>query len=115
MVVKRKDPACKELRDLYCSSYAPMHIKLAFTWAGFMVVYYLCLFNSSELESGDPLTIGLLFGISEGLGVLVGERFLAYLDDYKGFLLFMPVTLILSSALKVPGLDSIFIYIVFCL
>ena len=115
-MIEKKEPACKELRELYCSKHAFTHLKLSFAWIGFCLIYWLSLFNSAELEAGDPLSIGILFGLSESFGVLVGERFLAYVNDYKGILFFMPLTLVLSSIIKlVPGLDTDHVYVLFCL
>ena len=47
--------------------------------------------------------------------MFLGERLLAYVSDYKGIVIFMPVTLILSYIYKVPGLDTNSVYLTFCL
>ena len=73
------------------------------------------LYNSSELESADPLTIGILFGFSEGIGVALGGRFLYLFGDYKAMMIGTPLFLLLSTVLKVPGLSVGAVYVIFCL
>ena len=58
-----------------------MHSILSLLWGSMCTMYYLALYNSAELR-GNVLTLGLMFGISECLGVILGERFLKFFPDY---------------------------------
>jgi hypothetical protein len=75
------------------------------------VIYFLALFNSTELK-GDVLTLGIMFGLSECLGTIGGERCLKLFSDYVCFFISMIIALSSSILLKVPGISDIATYII---
>ena len=68
------------------------------------VLGYLGLFNSAELEMANPLYSGILFGVSEGVGMFCGERFLELVADATSLKLLFPAVAVSSTLLKMPGL-----------
>ena len=75
------------------------------------VIYFLALFNSTELK-GDVLTLGIMFGFSECLGIIGGERCLKLFSDHVCFHLAMIITLTASLLLKFPGISDFATYII---
>ena len=74
------------------------------------VIYFLALFNSTELK-GEVLNLGIMFGLSECLGIIGGERCLKLFSDYVSFNLSMTISLTASILLKLPGISDFFTYI----
>ena len=88
---------------------------MTLVWISGIFLYFMCLFNSSELEAGDPLTTGILFGCAEFFGTAVSERFLVLVPDHTAVKVLAPVTLILSTLLKIPEIDTAVMYFVLIL
>ncbi len=75
------------------------------------MIYFLALFNSTELK-GDVLTLGIMFGLSECLGIIGGERCLKLFSDYVCFFMSIIITLSASILLKIPGIIDIATYVI---
>lgn len=95
--------------DINCS----VHYRLKVLRIVCMMVYYVVLFNMVEF-AGDPLLKGLLFGISESMGVLLVERVAKITTDIRGFNIAFPFIVLMSTMLKLD-IPEHFIYICFCL
>lgn len=89
-----------------------MHLLLTLIWISGIFLYFMCLFNSSELEAGDPLTTGILFGCAEFFGTAVSERFLVLVPDHIALKVLTPIVLLLSTLLKLPDIDTVVMYFV---
>jgi len=62
---------------------------------------------------GSTFTIGGLFGTCEVLGVLIGDRIIAYVPDHIASITIFVVGLITSTILKLAELDQTIVYILF--
>jgi len=103
----------KELRQLYFDKrYRGMHLTFKVMFMAMMNLYFLAMFNYSSLK-GDVFTIGILFGLSEVLGVLVGEPLIAHFPDHIAMTCCLVMVMICSFLLKLPDLDNIQIYVYF--
>jgi hypothetical protein len=71
-------------------------------------MYYLGLFNSSELQ-GNIFTIGILFGISEVLGILIGEPIVHHFPPHLASYFSLTMVLVTSNMVKLD-LDQKVIY-----
>lgn len=92
-----------------------MHFLLSLLWIGSITNMFLAEFNSVELESGDPLTIGIVLSCTGIVGTLFSERFLALFSDHVALRVMAPATLLLSTLIKVPGIDVIMMYLILIL
>jgi hypothetical protein len=75
-------------------------------------IYFLAIFNSSQVQ-GNIFTIGILFGLSEALGIMFGERVIQLMPDWVGYIFSTSVIVICSIIVKIPGLDQSVVYVVF--
>uniref|UniRef100_A0A7S3CPP2 Uncharacterized protein n=1 Tax=Strombidium rassoulzadegani TaxID=1082188 RepID=A0A7S3CPP2_9SPIT len=75
-------------------------------------IYFLGLLNSSQIQ-GNIFTIGILFGLSECFGVIVGEPIIEHFDDYSSIFFALTVVVISSSLVKVEALGQTAIYVIF--
>jgi hypothetical protein len=63
--------------------------------------YYLVLYNCVELK-GDPLWFGILYGVSEGIGVMLTETLAQCTVDYIGYMVGAGGIILLSTLMKMP-------------
>jgi hypothetical protein len=66
-------------------------------------LFFLAMYNASEIK-GDLFTIGILFSISEGLGILCGEFILSLVEIHQGFIFANIMIVITSILVKWPGI-----------
>jgi hypothetical protein len=81
------------------------HCMLTLIWGLVTVIYFLAIFNSTELK-GNVLTLGIILGLIECLGIIGGERFLKLLSDHVFFYISVTIALIASILLKLPGITE---------
>lgn len=67
-------------------------------------IYYLALYNYTSIN-GNNFTIGIIFGLSDMLGTLLGEAIMSYIPDWIGMLFSIVIVMIASVLLKMPGMD----------
>jgi hypothetical protein len=75
-------------------------------------VFFLAMYNASEVR-GDVLTIGILFGCSEALGMVFGELILSMVELSNGFIIANFFIIVTSISVKWPGLSQKVIYGIF--
>lgn len=59
-----------------------MQLKLTLLFMAVLNTEFISLFSSSDLP-GNPLNIGIVFGVAETLGAFASERILQYMTDDK--------------------------------
>lgn len=69
----------------------------------FTNIYFLALFNSKNLE-GDEFTIGILFGLSEFFGVIIGEKVISRVPETIGFRYSLLIAMVCFMSIKVLDL-----------
>jgi hypothetical protein len=103
----------KEFRELYFNRENSItHFKLKLLFISVFNIYFLAIFNSSQVQ-GNIFTIGILFGLSEALGIMFGERLINLLPDWLGYILSTSVIMACSIIVKIPGIDQGLLYAFF--
>lgn len=72
------------------------------------------MYNIESIE-GNIFTVGILFGLSEVIGIILGEPLMEFFPDWVGLIASSAVVMILSNLVKVKGIDQSIIYVVFLL
>ena len=75
-------------------------------------VYYLALFNYATIK-GDMLTVGILFGTAEFMGILFGEPAMHQFPDWLAMMFSVAVVMVCSVVLKMDGIEQSTIYAFF--
>jgi hypothetical protein len=89
----------KIINELYfVKKYSSMTFKLHVTMFVILYNYYFVLFNIGNLN-GNIITIGILAGISECLGIIFGEPFIKLLPDWIGFQISMSIVILTTVCL----------------
>jgi hypothetical protein len=103
----------REIKQLYCSkNYSTIHWQIKIMYICILNIYYLALYNYTSIN-GNNFTIGMIFGISDMLGTLLGEYFLRLVPDWIGMLLSIIIVMVASVLLKMPGIDQMTTYAIF--
>ena len=66
-------------------------------------IYYLALFNYSQIK-GDIFTVGIVFGLAEFLGILIGEPAANHFPDWIAMTFSTAGMMICCLILKIPHL-----------
>ena len=77
-----------------------------------LYVYYIVLFNIGNLK-GHIFTTGILFGLSEVLGILIGEPIVKMLPDWLGFQISMSLAFLTWCLLQMGELNQVLTYALF--
>ena len=64
------------------------------------VLCFLCLFNSAEIKSANPLYCALMFAAAEALGMVCGGRLLSTLSDTTSLRILFPLVAMFSVIVK---------------
>jgi hypothetical protein len=67
-------------------------------------IYYLALYNYTSID-GNNFTIGIIFGVSDMCGTLLGEVVMTLVPDWIGMLLSIIIVMVASVLLKIPGMN----------
>ena len=102
----------KQLKQLFCDvRNAKTEYMLLMLFCVCLNIYFLALFNSSQLK-GEPLKILSLFGLAEVLGILIGERLVHYVSDTLGLVSSLTIVMVLNIVMK-TDIDMSTLYVVF--
>lgn len=105
--------AIKKMRQLFCDRrYFKVQLKLMFLSFACFNIYFLTMYDIESIQ-GNIFTVGILFGLSEVLGIVLAEPLMEYFPDWIGLIASSLVVMILSGLVKVEGLDQSIVYIVF--
>jgi hypothetical protein len=74
-------------------------------------IYYLGLYNFSTLQ-GDIFVLGILFSVSEVIGIIFGQTLVAKIPDNVGAVIGLSLVLVSSNMLKMSSEHHI-VYILF--
>lgn len=95
----------KEIKTLYSDRRSSRtHWQLKILFMLMFNVFFLAMYNASEVR-GDVLTIGILFGCSEALGIMFGELILSMVELSNGFIIANFFIILTSVCVKLPGLS----------
>ena len=78
------------------------------------IIYYLVLFNSAKLQ-GNILTIGIFFGLSEVIGIFLGEKVTLWFHPVKGTFISIVFISIISLFIKLFDITEGQLYLLFLL
>ena len=103
---KKNKSIFKEVKEIYGTrKYCMNHCLLSILWGSLQIIYFLALYNSAELK-GNVLTLGIMFGLSECLGIIGGERCLQLFPDHICFYFSMAIAMVASVLIKLPGISD---------
>jgi predicted MFS family arabinose efflux permease len=77
-------------------------------------IYFLTMYNYSTFE-GDLFNIGILFGVAEVFGILVGEKFVADYPDWLTLIVSVLLASVFNMVVKMPGIPVSLLYLTFLL
>lgn len=92
--------------------YSQTHIVCCILNICFTNIYFLALYNSKNLK-GDEFTIGILFGLSESFGVIIGEKVISRVPETIGFRYSLLIAIICFLSIKVLDLTLAMTYAFF--
>ena len=100
----------KTLKELYFNpKHNLTHIVMCVMNVCFTNIYFLALYNSKNLK-GDEFTIGILFGLSECFGVLIGEKVISRVPETIGFRYSLLIAMVCFLSIKVLDLTQAMTY-----
>ena len=72
---------------------------------------YLSLYNTADFKKGDPLNMGIIFGVAELVGNILSEKLVKFMSPQAAIQIVLPLFAISSVVIKLPGFNSMDIYI----
>ena len=103
----------KEAKQLFFDTrYSSNFFKCQIMYIAMMNIYYLALFNFSSIQ-GDLFVTGILFGLSEFLGILLSEPLMRKFPDWLALIGSVIMIIISSVLVKTPGVGQSIVYCLF--